>query len=114
MELVGARSMTKQIVQISRLAKGTVLLIETQHSIYEIEILDPYTGMSMASGGENFKIPQELFIDCSAWQDELYEGAIMVGYAIIFVSKQGNMFHTSKVKSVKITGPNNSYSYELE
>lgn len=106
--------MTKQIVQINRLAKGTVLLVETQHSIYEIEILDPHSGMSLVCGGENFKTPQELFLDCSAWQDELHTNAVILGYAIIFVSKQGNMFHTSKVKSVKITGPNKSYSYELE
>ena len=113
MELVGVNKVvTKPTIQIDRLATGTILLIETQHSIYEMTLLEPHTGMALITGGEHFKTSQEIFIDSAAWQDELYEGAIIIDYAIILISKHGNMFHTSRVKSAKIIGPN--YSYELE
>jgi len=105
---------TKKTIEISRLKPSTVLLVETQNAVYELTVLEPISALCEVSGGEHFKAPQQLFVDCAAWKETCFENKIILGYLIVFISKGGNSFYTSKVKSVKIIGPNNSYSYELE
>jgi hypothetical protein len=90
-------------VQLSKLAVGTKLLVETEMSVYEVTLLDS-SGKCMISGSNEFLEETEILLIGSTG----YKGFIVFGEGLDFAysDKDGQLGHghTSAVNSCRLTG----------
>lgn len=106
--------MTNRAVDLTRLKKGTVLLIETNGSVYEAISLDPPTKLfAIIGGGERFIIHTEVNILGCLWGKDRRPNWLEIGMAmeIVPTATPNRMITTSAIKSLKIQ--TEGYSYEL-
>lgn len=92
--------MTK--IEISKLKKDNVLLIETEKSVYEITVVDP-KGTCRLVGGKDFLEETEVLLIGSTG----YKGYLVCGECIEFAyTKNNSLAHvtTSKIVSGSISG----------
>jgi len=93
------------VIDIKKLEKNSIILLETKDTVFEIAVTGPRTGMLIISGGILFIRPTKVKIT----------GTIKRGRPVklSYTEKdESHRFSTSEVISATVFGPNKSWRYD--
>ena len=108
------------MVNVSALKKGTVLIVETRHSIYKLEVVEGkeilLSGGMTREGEERFPIPTKA-IFCGSIQRHAKVKVDWIGENLrmeIIIGENSKRILTSKVQNVTVESPNGDWSYSMD
>jgi len=105
-------------IDVKKLTPGTILLVETNNSYYEIEIVEgsdiKIQGGILKNGDARFETPQPAQLNGSTWGGSMLK-MDWIGYLMnMEVVINNKILLTSNVKNVEITSPDENWSYSLD
>lgn len=104
---------------ISMLKPGTILILETLYSYYNIKIIEGknvmVTGGMTKSGEDRFPNPTKAIICGSAWDETSIIKIDWIGHQMrLEIIWDNNKLLTSRIIEATIESPNKSWSYSME
>lgn len=107
-------------LNVSALEKGTILIIETKHSIYKLKIMEGkeilLSGGMTKRGEEKFPLPTKaIFCGSVGYDSELKIDWIGQNMSMeIIIGEDRKKILTSKVQNVTIESSNGNWNYSMD
>jgi hypothetical protein len=109
------------MIDITKMQRNTVILIETVNAVYEIKVTGPKSCTIEIQGGKRFVRPTKAilngsFEDSDAHEKELQKGMINWAESMDISYKINKITHsisTADVLSARIYAPDGSWNYEV-